>query len=155
MAARNGFLPEFDEEGNPTGELIDIGVAEAVSPILNLYPPPNGRDFGDGSAEYIFQQQQPTDDQHFNVRTDFRLGPDDSLFVRYTLHDSEQLAPFEVSIAGFDSDLASRNQYLTIEETHLFSSRLLHTAQFSYNRGAYTGVSVASTPRDIGNEVLP
>ena len=134
VAARSGNLP--------TGA---VTVSDDVLPILDLYPLPNGRDFGDGSAEYIFQQEQPTDDQHFNVRTDFRLGPDDSLFVRYTLHDSEQLAPFEVSIAGFDSDLASRNQYLTIEETHLFSSRLLHTAQFAYNRGAYTGVSVAST----------
>ena len=134
VAARSGNLP--------TGA---VTVSDDVVPILNLYPLPNGRDFEDGSAEYIFQQQQPTDDQHFNARTDFRLGPSDSLFVRYTFHDSEQLAPFEVSIAGFDSDLASRNQYLTIEETHLFSSRLLHTAQFSYNRGAYTGVSVAST----------
>jgi len=134
VAARSGNLP--------TGA---VTISDDVVPILNLYPLPNGRDFGDGSAEYIFQQEQPTDDQHFNVRTDFRLGPSDSVFVRYTLHDSEQLAPFEVSIAGFDSDLASRNQYLTIEETHLFSSRLLHTAQFSYNRGAYTGVSVAST----------
>ncbi|MEE2821778.1 MAG: TonB-dependent receptor [Acidobacteriota bacterium] len=126
----------------PTGS---VTVSDAVVPILNLYPLPNGRDFGDGSATYIFQQEQPTDDQHFNVRTDFRLGPSDSLFVRYTLHDSKKLAPYEVSIAGFDSDLASLNQYLTIEETHLFSSRLLHTAQFSYNRGAYTGKSVAST----------
>ena len=135
LAARSGNLP--------TGP---VSVSDAILPILNLYPLPNGRDFGDGSAQYIFQQEQPTDDQYFNVRTDFRLGPSDSLFVRYTFHDSEQLAPFEVSIAGFDSDLASRNQYLTIEETHLFSSRLLHTFQFAYNRGAYTGVSLASTP---------
>ena len=135
VAARIGNLP--------TGP---VSVSDDILPILNLYPLPNGRDFGDGSAQYIFQQEQPTDDQHFNARTDFRLGPSDSLFVRYTFHDSEKLAPFEVSIEGFDSDLASRNQYLTIEETHLFSSRLLHTAQFAYNRGAYTGVSVASTP---------
>ena len=135
VAARSGNLP--------TGP---VSVSDDILPILNLYPLPNGRDFGDGSAQYIFQQEQPTDDQHFNARTDFRLGPSDSLFVRYTFHDSEKLAPFEVSIEGFDSDLASRNQYLTIEETHLFSSRLLHTAQFAYNRGAYTGVSVASTP---------
>ena len=134
LAARSGILP--------TGP---VTVSDDVVPILDRYPLPNGRDFGDGSAEYIFQQEQPTDDQHFNVRTDFRLGPSDSLFLRYTFHDSEQLAPFEVSIAGFDSQLDSRNQYLTIEETHLFSSRLLNTAQFAYNRGAYTGVSVAST----------
>ena len=127
----------------PTGT---VTVAEEIKPILNLYPRANGNDFGDGSAEYFFQQQQPTDDQHFNARTDFQLTSSDSLFVRYTFHDSEKLAPFEVSIEGFDSDLSSRNQYLTVEETHLFSSRLLHTAQFAYNRGAYTSNSVASTP---------
>ena len=127
----------------PTGT---VTVAEEIKPILNLYPRANGNDFEDGSAEYFFQQQQPTDDQHFNARTDFELSSSDSLFVRYTFHDSEKLAPFEVSIEGFDSDLSSRNQYLTVEETHLFSSRLLHTAQFAYNRGAYTSNSVASTP---------
>ena len=127
----------------PTGT---VTVAEEIKPILNLYPRANGNDFGDGSAEYFFQQQQPTEDQHFNARTDFQLTSSDSLFVRYTFHDSEKLAPFEVSIEGFDSDLSSRNQYLTVEETHLFSSRLLHTAQFAYNRGAYTSNSVASTP---------
>ena len=127
----------------PTGT---VTVAEEIKPILNLYPRANSRDFGDGSAEYVFQQQQPTDDHHFNLRTDFQLAPSDSLFVRYTFQDSEKFAPFEVSIEGFDSDLSSRNQYLTVEETHLFSSRLLHTAQFSYNRGAYTSKSVASTP---------
>jgi len=144
--AREGFLPVFDVNGEPTGELRDVGVDPAIEPILDLYPRANGRDFGDGSAEYLFQQQQPTDDQHFNARTDFQLTSSDSLFVRYTFHDSEKLAPFEVSIEGFDSDLSSRNQYLTVEETHLFSSRLLHTAQFAYNRGAYTSNSVASTP---------
>jgi len=133
--AREGLLP--------TGP---VTVAEEIKPILNLYPRANGRDFGDGSAEYLFQQQQPTDDQHFNARTDFQLASSDSLFLRYTFHDSEKLAPFEVSIEGFDSDLSSRNQYLTVEETHLFSSRLLHTAHFAYNRGAYTSNSVASTP---------
>ena len=133
--AREGILP--------TGP---VTVAEEIKPILTLYPRANGRDFGDGSAEYLFQQQQPTDDQHFNARTDFQLTSSDSLFVRYTFNDSKKLAPFEVSIEGFDSDLSSRNQYLTVEETHLFSSRLLHTAQFAYNRGAYISNSVASTP---------
>ena len=144
--AREGFLPVFDANGQPTGELREVGVDPAIEPILDLYPRANSRDFGDGSAEYVFQQQQPTDDHHFNLRTDFQLAPSDSLFVRYTFQDSEKFAPFEVSIEGFDSDLSSRNQYLTVEETHLFSSRLLHTAQFSYNRGAYTSKSVASTP---------
>ncbi len=134
-AAREGMLP--------TGP---VTVADDIKPILNLYPRALGQDFGDGTAEHVFQQQVPTDDQHFNTRTDFQLGSSDSLFLRYTFHDSKKLAPFEVSIEGFDSDLSSRNQYLTVEETHLFSSRLLHTAQFAYNRGAYTSESVASTP---------
>jgi hypothetical protein len=134
-AARLGDLPSGS-----------VTVSDDIKPILSLYPRALGQDFGDGSAEHVFQQQVPTDDQHFNARTDFQLTSSDSLFVRYTFHDSEKLAPFEVSIEGFDSDLSSRNQYLTVEETHLFSSRLLHTAQFAYNRGAYTSKSVASTP---------
>ena len=147
VEARVGVWPLRPPE--TVGEIVPtetVDVSPDTQPLADLYPLPNGTDFDDGTAQYSFQQVQPTDDHFFNLRTDFRLGPSDSLFIRYTLHDSEKLAPFDVSIEGFDSDLASRNQYLTVEESHIFSPRLLHTTQFAYNRGNYEAFSVTNDP---------
>ena len=46
--ARRGFLP------NAAGVLEFVGVAPVVAPFLDLWPLPNGRDFGDGTAAYEF-----------------------------------------------------------------------------------------------------
>lgn len=133
----------------PNGEARDgdlpgqgLEVAAAVRPILDRYPLPNGEDFGDGTAAYIYQQVQPTDDHHFNIRGDFDLGEQDVVFARYTFHDSAKLSPIELTIRGFDSDLRSRNHYFTLEETHYFSSGLLNSFQIGLNRTGYGSRSV-------------
>ncbi|MBI4446855.1 MAG: TonB-dependent receptor [Acidobacteria bacterium] len=130
LEARRGVLP-----------FRTVRVAREVQPILDLYPLPNGQDFEDGSAAYSYQTVQPTDDYHVSVRTDFSLSPNDTLFARYTLQDSTKKTPLDTSIQGFNSDLKARNQYVTIEQSHIFSSRLLHTLQFAFNRSYYRSVS--------------
>lgn len=124
--ARRGILP---------GRVVTV--SEAIKPILDRFPLPNGRDFGDGTGRYRYQQVQPTDDHHFNTRADFGLGAANNLFVRYTFHDSAAVAPLRVSQEGFDSALAARNQYLTVEDSHVFSPKLLGTVQLAYNRSRY------------------
>jgi hypothetical protein len=126
MAARQGILPAKI-----------VTVSDDIRPILDRLPAPNSTDFGDGTASYRYEQVQPTDDHHLNVRTDFSLGASDNLFVRYTLQDSKKVAPIKLSQQGFDNDLAARNQYLTVENTRIFSPRLLGTVQFGYNRSHY------------------
>ncbi|MBI2820655.1 MAG: TonB-dependent receptor [Acidobacteria bacterium] len=133
LNARSGILP---------GRV--VGVRPEMTPVLDRYPLPNGPDFGDGSAQYGYQQVQPTDDHHVNARTDFSLGQNDTLFVRYTFYDSVKVAPLGLSIQGFDSDLAARNQYVTLEENHIFSPRLLNTFQLAHNRSVYRGVSLTA-----------
>ncbi|MBI4456069.1 MAG: TonB-dependent receptor [Acidobacteria bacterium] len=131
LAARGGVLP---------GKIFPVKAE--MRPILDRYPLPNGPDFGDGTAQYGYQQVQPTDDHHINARTDFNLRRDDSLFLRYTFYDSAKLTPLGLSIQGFDSDLAARNQYVTLEESHIFSPRLLNTFQLAYNRSHYRGLTL-------------
>ncbi|MEZ5363074.1 MAG: hypothetical protein R2748_12225 [Bryobacterales bacterium] len=45
LEARQGRLPSAD------GGVRQVAVADSVKPYLDLYPAPNGRDFGDGTAE--------------------------------------------------------------------------------------------------------
>ncbi|MBI4483558.1 MAG: TonB-dependent receptor [Acidobacteria bacterium] len=127
VAARRGLLPQKA-----------VQVAPEMRPIIDRYPLPNGLDFGDGTAVYSYQKVQPTDDHHLNLRTDFTLGQRDTLFLRYTFQDSAKITPLDFSIEGFDNDLQARNQYLTLEESHIFSPRLLHTFQLGFNRSYYS-----------------
>ena len=56
----------------------------------------------------------------------------DSAFVRYTVDDALQTQAG--SYAPFTIVFASRNQYLTLSENHVFSSSLLNTARVSFSR---------------------
>jgi hypothetical protein len=132
LDARRGILPGRT-----------VGVETAIQPILDLYPLPNGPGFGDGTAAYSYQTVQPTDDHHANLRTDFDLGARDVAFVRYAFQNSEKATPLDTSIEGFGGDLSARNQYVTFEETRIFSPRLLHTLQFGFNRSKYQSISTA------------
>jgi hypothetical protein len=125
-AARQGILP---------GRVVTV--SPAIRPILDRFPLPNSTDFGDGTASYRYTQVQPTDDHHVTARTDFNLSASDTLFVRYTFQDSAKIGPLRVSQEGFDNDLAARIQFLTAEETHVFSPRLLSTVQLGYNDSRY------------------
>lgn len=132
-AARQGRLPDGQ-----------ITVAPAIRPILDVYPMPNGENFGDGTAAYEHQYVQPTDDHHLNLRTDLALSPRDSLLARYTLQDSTRVAPIELSFEGFDNSLASRNHYLSLEARRIFSPRLINALQVGLNRSSYSSYSITS-----------
>ncbi len=129
--ARQGLLPDGP-----------VAVSPAVRSILDAYPLPNGESFGDGSAAFSYQNVQPTDDHHVNVRTDVALSPRDTLMVRYTRHVSAKVAPLELSLPGLASDLAARNHYLTVEENRVVSSRLISTLQVGVNRSGYESASL-------------
>jgi len=70
-----GFLP------NPTtGGLDLVGVAPRVQPYLDLYPLPNGRNYGDGSAEHIGLARAPSQEDMFIVKIDHVLSTRNSYF---------------------------------------------------------------------------
>ncbi len=133
-AARQGRIP------NPRAAagFDQITVNPAVKPYLDaLYPLPNGRDFGDGSGEYVYSATRPTREDYFNVRGDHNFSSNDSLFGRFTFDDGIRDTPTSTGI--FWEHTRSRNQFVTLQETHVFSSNLLNTARIGYNR-TYTGL---------------
>ena len=125
VQARKGIIPGEDS----------IDVVSAVQPYLaNLdlfpLPTPGAENFGDGSAEYIFQQSQPTGENFALFRVDQNFSENDTLFVRYSFNDGDR----RFSGHPFRRGLLARNQFTTLEETHIFSPRVLNSFRFSFNR---------------------
>ena len=125
LAARNGTLPDPQ---NPGGT---VAVNPAVRPYLDLFPVPNGTDFGDGLADYRFAATRPTRENFGQGRLDFDLGGGHSLFARLTLDGARKTEPADFPDAGVN--WTSKSRFLTIEDAHVFSDRLVNTTRFSYS----------------------
>ena len=110
-----------------------------------LFPRANGRSLGGGAAEYLFTQTQPTDEYFWQIRVDHRFKGGDSLFARYTFDDGKvDRVPANKPPISITKE-HSRNQYVTVEHQHLFSSSLLNTLRGGINRS----VSLADNVRTI------
>jgi carboxypeptidase family protein/TonB-dependent receptor-like protein len=134
-AARNGDLPG----------LAKITVNPAVPGYLNLVPLPNGRDFGDGTGQYISSASNLDDEDFIAGRVDHRFSEKTSIFGRYTFNNAEVRVPDNLQL--FTSNTASRNQYATAQMTRIFNERLLNNVRFSYNRS--TSRTMPEALRDI------
>lgn len=123
-----------------------IAMHPAVPRYLEvLFPRANGRSLGNGGAEYLFTETQPTDEHFYQLRVDHRLSTDNSLFFRAT-HDRAdviRIPPNKPPIAVVDE--ATRNTYLTGEYQHMFSSSTLNQLRLGLNRS----VSLADNRRTI------
>src|SRR5262245_7040188 len=110
-----------------------------------LFPHANGRSLGGGAAELLFTETQPTNEYFGQLRVDHRFRGGDSLFARYTLDDGrvDRVPPTKPFISMTREH--SRNQYLTVEQQHLFSPSLLNTFKGGINRS----VALADNVRTI------
>jgi len=126
-------------QGDLNGDGVnEITVSPLVKPYLAaLFPLPNGRDLGGGIGEFISSAPEPTNEDYLSGRIDHMLGPSDSLFGRFTFDDGDRTIPDELKVQF--SDVISRNQFLTIEETHIFSPAVLNTIRLGFNR-TFTGL---------------
>ncbi|MEO5895556.1 MAG: TonB-dependent receptor [Vicinamibacterales bacterium] len=125
-AARAGILPSGV-----------ITVDALVKPYLALWPLPNGRDFGDGTAEYSSTAARPTTQNFGSLRVDYSFTPTSNIFARYTIDESDQSNP---QIVNFYNNIRrTRNQYVTIEQKNVLTSRLVNQARASYTRTLVAG----------------
>lgn len=124
LNARRGILP-----GNRV-----VPISPLTAPFLQLFPlpSPQGRNFGDGTAEYIFAGKQPTQDDFGQARIDQQISENDSLFGRFTISNSTR-----ANVRGYSDHFevgAMQTRLFTLSETHIFSPRLLSSFRFSFNR---------------------
>ena len=104
----------------------------AVQPFLVLFPTPNGRVFGDGSAQSINSAAQVSRQDFFLIRIDDKLSDKDFIFGRYNFTQAYLLAPDTNPITAQSN--RSRDQMLTLEEKRVYATTV-NALRFGYTRG--------------------
>jgi Carboxypeptidase regulatory-like domain len=126
--AHRGFLPATG------GGLREVGVHPTMKPYLDLlWPMPNGRDFGDGTAELTFAPTEPTDEHFFVGKIDWNLRQKDNVLVRVSSDRSDNQVwandhPLFTDVTRTDT------RYITSQWQRIFTAGVLNEARFAANR---------------------
>lgn len=104
----------------------------AVRPYVNLYPLPNGRDFGSGIGEYDVSVSQPTSEDNYVVKMDYHMSSKGSMFVRYNGDAASQNQPGYLGL--FQQVTSSSKSFTTLGAQWIFSPALLNDFRFAFNR---------------------
>src|SRR5438477_942037 len=121
-AAHNGVLP--------TGA---VAINPLVKPYLDLlFPVPDGRDYGDGTAELRHTDVDPTHENFFVGKIDWQAGEGNSMFVRVSSDRSGTTAHQNHPL--FVEPTTTDTRYVTYQDQHLFSARVLNVARGAVNR---------------------
>ncbi|MBI2816078.1 MAG: carboxypeptidase regulatory-like domain-containing protein [Acidobacteria bacterium] len=127
--ARQGLLPDL---ANP-GQFVRVQVSPAVQPYLAaLFPLPNGRNLGDGSALFHSSPQQIVSQDFFLIRFDQKLSDKDSFFARYNLTQGDQTVPEQIPL--FAEFNRSRDQVLTVEGKRAYATTV-NLIRAGFSRG--------------------
>ena len=137
--ARLGILPNPPAGFKPN---------PAMLPYMALWPEANGPELlvngqPSGTAKAFYNPKQTVREDFGTLRSDYNLGERDILAVAYTVDDGDSIIPQADPL--FASAETLRNQVASIEETHVFSPRLLNTFRAGFSRAAFNYASAPST----------
>ena len=130
----------FPDEPSRKGIILDasgkiltiVNVNPRVAPYLALMPLPNVSISGSGVGVHAGSQYLPTDESFLMFRIDHKFTERDSLFARYTFDDANSQSS-EITFLWNDV-VQSRQQYLTLVGSHIFSTRTLMAWRAAYTR---------------------
>jgi hypothetical protein len=143
-AAHSGLLPDG------RGGLRQVAVHPTFRPYLDLiYPMPNGRDFGDGTAEYVHAPTEPTDEDFFVGKVDWNLRSSDNINLRISSDRSDNQVWAEHP--DFTDVTATDTRYITSQWQRVFSSGLLNEFRAADNRTqrSIMPTSLIDVPRSL------
>jgi hypothetical protein len=115
---------------------------QVVAPILNtIFPTPNV-----GASGYGYPSSSFTHENYGQIRVDQNFSEKDTAFARYTIQDgtldnnggSNVANPSSAAYPWYRLAGDTRNQFLSLVETHIFSPAVLNTARGSFSRTAYS-----------------
>ncbi len=132
--ARQGLLP------NSAGVETRTTVSPISAQLLNLWPVQNGPEvlqngLPTGIAEAFSSPEQHIREDFGTTRLDANLTGKDLLFAVFTIDDSTASTPSQDPYSFVNEFL--REQVLSVQEQHAFSSRLLNTARAGYSRASF------------------
>lgn len=146
--ARQGLLPDLAHPG----QFLNVGVAPQVKPYLILFPPVNGRSFGDGSAESITNPTLASNQDFYLARMDHRISDRDSLFGRYNFSKSDQNLISNILL--FAAPSVSSSHLLTLQESRSYATTL-NTVRFGFNRSHTLLTAAPTIPTDPSLAFIP
>ena len=122
-----------------TAGVQQLAVNNAVPPYLALFPLPNGTISGN-SGLYNFVTTQVNNEDFSTIHADHNFSQKDSLHGTL-LYDTASLDSADATNTLYDEAI-SRRTTASLEEVHVFSSRLANSFRLGYNR------SVAIAPNE-------
>ena len=119
-------------------------VAPAGAPDFNVCPPPS---LPCGIAQVFSSPLQTIREDFGTARLDHMISSRDSLAAIYTIDDGDDLTATPLDPYSTDA-VTLREQVLSLEETHTFSSTLLNVGRVGFSRAGYffTGEPTPGTP---------
>ena len=145
-------IPEAIGSG-ATGQT--AAAASAITGTLGLYnkfaptPPAGAPDLG-GYYFTTINSTQVASENYGLGRIDYTLSSTDNIFGRYVIDQAHQLSPltgfFGAALPYWPEVDTSKNQFLTVEERHIFSSSVVNNARFIF---------VRTYESSFSNSVLP
>jgi hypothetical protein len=124
VAAKHGILP-----GLPPFQVNPV-----MQRFVNLYPDPNGTDFGDGTAYYFSSPVQPTNEDYFMIRVDHQISDKMSIFGRYSFDNDENMVPEYMNLPTFREQDQARRQYSTFQVLNTLQPNVVNSFRFAFNR---------------------
>jgi hypothetical protein len=128
-----------------------VNVNPAMLPFFDLWPQPNGAELlaGGVNSGTAFSYNNPKSNIHEDfgtARADYTIGGRDSLSLAYTIDNGNSVIPQADPLFASAEALAS--QVASIQETHVFSPRVLNVATIGFSRAAFNlgSVLLASFP---------
>ena len=145
--ARNGQLP--NAAGVPTPV---TGLDQRMLPYMQFWPQVNGPELlqangtPSGIALSYNNPAQAIQEDFGTLRSDYTIGNRDTLSASYTIDRGNSLLPLADPL--FASFLALGSQIASVQETHVFSPRVLNTFTVGFSRAAfnYDAAGVVSFP---------
>jgi hypothetical protein len=141
--AHRGLLPPATNRGGCSNTALNgcvaVGVDPRVQQFLDLLPPSNGADNGDGTADLITANKGATNESHGMVRVDHNFSNTHSLLARYVIDDSSSVVPYfgtppGTYAPGFPGLHQARNQYLTVQDRRSLGHEVFNELRFGINR---------------------
>jgi TonB-dependent receptor-like protein len=123
-----GILRDCDFKG----QVKQVPIHPSMVDYLKLYTPANGAERSCGVAETIGAGFQPVDENFYVVRVDHQLTERTSTFVRYSFDDANSTS--RGALFAFENLNATRQQYLTLVTSHIFSPRTVGSLRLGYTR---------------------
>src|SRR5579872_7386328 len=134
--ARLGLLP--NAAGVPT-QVANLN--QSMLQYMQFWPQVNGAELltsaglPSGTAFSYSNPADPIREDFGTLRTDYTIGTRDTLSGSYTIDDGSSLTPQPDPLFG--TNLVLRSQVGSVQETHVFSPRLLNTLTIGYSRAAF------------------